>query len=211
MGCDDHEEGRLSGGLPGRRGSEGLRLETPRLFLQKPHRRDLSLLTKEIGRAQVACNLATVPHPYSFIDATSWFGAISAGWGVNSFTFGLYEKRYPDELIGVVSIDSLLARHNPCPSIGYWLAVRHWRRGLMSEAVGAVLAFSFERLNAPCIEATYLEANRASGRVMEKNGFKQVKQTLLWSRYRQVYLPGCLMRLDHADWQTKNRGAVVLP
>ncbi len=178
----------------------GLKLETERLTLQKPHRKDLPVLAREIGKAQVARYLATVPHPYTFIDATSWFGTINAGWAVNSFTFGIYEKQTPQDFLGVISLEGILARHSPCPSLGYWLAATHWGRGIMSEAVGAMLAFAFERLNAPAVEATYLEENPASGRVMEKNGFSPVKQTLLWSRFNGAYLPGTLMSCNKTSW-----------
>ncbi len=180
--------------------AECFRLESDRLTLHKPSRRDLPVITSELGKRQIVENLATAPHPYSFIDATNWFGRINASWGVSSFTFGIYEKTAADQLIGVISVDQLLARANPCPSLGFWLGHDHWGRGLMSEAVGALLAFTFERLNAPAVEATYLEQNRASGRVMEKNGFQQVQQTLLWSRYQGTYLPGYLMRCETTDW-----------
>ena len=160
-------------------------------------------ITSELGKPQIVKNLATAPHPYSFIDATNWFGRINASWGASSFTFGIYEKAAADKLIGVISIDNLLVRANPCPSFGFWLGLDHWGRGLMSEAVGALLAFAFERLNAPAVEATYLEENPASGRVMEKNGFQPVQQTLLWSRYQGTYLPGHLMRCEKADWLGK--------
>ncbi len=184
----------------GRGVEKDLQLESARLFLRKPHRRDLSAIATEVGKAQVARNLATVPHPYTFIDATNWFGSMNAAWGIHSFTFGLYEKKRPGELVGMISIDSLLARNNPCPTLGYWLAHDHWGRGLMTEAAGAVLAFVFERLNAPVIEATYLEDNPASGRVMVKNGFRPVQTTMLWSRYSSRYLPGHLMRCEKELW-----------
>ena len=137
------------------------RLETDRLTLHKPSRRDLPAITSELGKPQIVKNLAAAPHPYSFIDATNWFGRINASWGASSFTFGIYEKTAADQLVGVISIDNLLVRANPCPSFGFWLGLDHWGCGLMSEAVGAVLAF--ERLNAPAVEATYLEENPASG------------------------------------------------
>ena len=198
MAQDDQDFSGKNRGLAG-----DVRLESARLTLHKPHRNDLAAITREISKVDVVRYLATAPHPFSFIDATNWFGSINSSWGASSFTFGIYEKQYVDELIGVISIDSLLARNNPCPSLGYWLALDHWRRGLMSEAVGAVLAFAFERLNAPCIEATYLEENPASGRVMEKNGFRSIETTMLWSRFQGCYLPGHLMRCEKTDWSSE--------
>ena len=178
----------------------GLKLETHRLALHRPHRNDLLAITTELSKPQIVKTLAAVPHPYSFIDATNWFGAINASWGMNSFTFGIYEKTRLEQLIGVIDLNHLLAVTHPRPTLGYWLGADHWGQGLMSEAVGALLAFAFERLNAPAVEATFLEENPASGRVMEKNGFRRVEQSLLWSRYRATYLPGHLMRCEKMDW-----------
>jgi RimJ/RimL family protein N-acetyltransferase len=197
---DDQKKNR-----PGKTKSNRIRLETPRLNLHKPHRNDLSAIAREIGNAQVACNLATVPHPYSFIDATNWFAGINANWAMNSFTFGIYEKTRPDELIGVASINNLLATRDPRPTLAYWLALDHWGQGLMSEAVGALLAFAFERLNVPVVEATYLKENPASGRVMEKNGFQRVEPTMQWSRYRMAYRSGYLMRCEKITWQQASK------
>ena len=188
----------------------GFRLETSRLTLRKPHRRDLPAITSELGKPQIVQNLSTAPHPYSFIHATNWFGTISAKWGVDSFTFGIYQKAAGERLIGVININHLLAVSHPRPTLGYWLADDYWGRGLMSEAVGAVLAFAFERLNAPAVEATYLEENPASGRVMEKNGFQPVAQTLLWSRFQGTYLPGHLMRCEKVDWLKQRKEFNVL-
>lgn len=193
-----------------RSGGQRLRIETPMLVLHRPHRNDLSAITREIGKSQVACNLAVVPHPYSFIDATNWFGGMNASWGVDSFTFGIYEKNHPDELIGIISIDKILNTNPPCPTLGFWLAHDSWGRGIMSEAVGALLAFVFERLKAPVVEATYLDENPASGRVMEKNGFLPVEQTLLWSRYQMAYLPGHLMRCEKESWRQADGKTDVL-
>ncbi len=180
--------------------SDAFRLETNRLTLHRPHRNDLPAISEELAKVQIVKSLAAVPHPYSFIDATNWFGGINASWGVNSFTFGIYEKPHRERLIGVIELSNLLAVSRPQPTLGYWLALEHWGQGLMSEAVGALLAFAFERLNAPSVEATFLEENPASGRVMEKNGFQPVEQTLLWSRFKKAYLPGHLMRCEKAAW-----------
>jgi len=178
----------------------GFRLESPRLTLHRPHRKDLSAITEELARPQIVRNLTAAPHPYSFIDATNWFAGVNASWGVKSFTFGIYEKPHAERLIGVIELNHLLAVAHPRPTLGYWLALEHWGQGLMSEAVGALLAFAFERLNAPAVEATFLEENPASGRVMEKTGFQPVEQTLLWSRFKKTYLPGHLMRCEKAGW-----------
>jgi ribosomal-protein-alanine N-acetyltransferase len=54
--------------------------------------------------------------------------------------------------------------------IGYTLARAYWGRGLMPEAVQAMISFGFERMDLNRIEARCIAENGASARVMEKAG-----------------------------------------
>ncbi len=55
--------------------------------------------------------------------------------------------------------------------IGYELHSAYWRRGLMSEAVLALLRFCFERLGLHRVEADVTEGNVASAALLKKLGF----------------------------------------
>ena len=46
---------------------------------------------------------------------------------------------------------------------------------LLTLGIGLILEFGFNRLKASSIEAKYATWNKASGRVMEKNGMKNVE------------------------------------
>lgn len=54
--------------------------------------------------------------------------------------------------------------------IGYVLSREHWGRGLMTEAVSAVIRVAFERLGLNRVEARCIAGNEASMRVLEKAG-----------------------------------------
>ena len=56
--------------------------------------------------------------------------------------------------------------------LGYDLARPYWRRGLMSEAVAAVLRFGFERMALHRVEATVLTGNTASAALLARAGFQ---------------------------------------
>jgi RimJ/RimL family protein N-acetyltransferase len=58
------------------------------------------------------------------------------------------------------------------PEIGWWLARRHWGRGLASEAARCSLRDAFERVQLPRIMSVAARANTASIRVMQKLGLK---------------------------------------
>jgi len=55
--------------------------------------------------------------------------------------------------------------------IGYWTHPRHQRKGLMSEALALVLNFGKEYLHARAVVAAFATWNKASERVLRKNGF----------------------------------------
>ena len=59
-----------------------------------------------------------------------------------------------------------------CAEIGYILNKEYWNKGIMTEAVGEVIKFGFEKMELNRIEIRCDERNIASSRVMEKNGLK---------------------------------------
>lgn len=60
--------------------------------------------------------------------------------------------------------------------IGYWLGVRYWRRGLMSEAVAAVVDFAFNDLSITGLRARHRLDNEGSSRILDKLGFIETER-----------------------------------
>lgn len=58
------------------------------------------------------------------------------------------------------------------PEIGWWLARRHWGRGLATEAATAALRDAFERAGLERLISVAMRENRASIHIMEKLGLK---------------------------------------
>jgi [ribosomal protein S5]-alanine N-acetyltransferase len=67
---------------------------------------------------------------------------------------------------GIVSWEPYHAR----AELGYALSRDYWGRGLMAEAVRAMISFGFKKMNLNRIEARCIAENIASARVMEKAG-----------------------------------------
>lgn len=70
-------------------------------------------------------------------------------------------------LIGSCGFTSCDTEHS-CAQTGFLLDPDYWGRGLMTEAVRALLDFGFGKMNLNRIEGFYIPGNEASGRVMEK-------------------------------------------
>lgn len=87
-----------------------------------------------------------------------------------------------DRLIGIIGFWRIIKEHHYA-ELGYMLARAQWGRGLMSEAIGAVLACGFTTLGLHKVEAITRPANLGSIRALEKNGFVReahFKENIFW-------------------------------
>lgn len=109
-------------------------------------------------------------------DAKAVIDLIDAGIISNErINWGMYPKD-SNKLIGIVgypNIDTSNAR----AEVGYVLNSEFHKKGLMKEALEAVINYGFESLKFNCIEAIVNPENISSVRVMEKANF--VKEGLL--------------------------------
>ena len=85
------------------------------------------------------------------------------------YNWAIVLKENGPEPIGNISVvhvkDSTL-----CATMGYCMSRAHWRRGIMAEALTALIAFLFDEVGCNRIEADHDIENPASGRVMQKAG-----------------------------------------
>lgn len=70
--------------------------------------------------------------------------------------------------------------------IGYVLSKKYWGKGLMPEAVGAVIDYCFDVLRYDFLLCGYFVRNDRSRRVVEKSGFRFVKDIFRETRYETV-------------------------
>ena len=89
---------------------------------------------------------------------------------------------------GIVSWEPYHAR----AELGYALSRDYWGRGLMAEAVRAMISFGFREMNLNRIEARCIAENTASARVMEKAGMLYEgtlrRRELIKGEYRDIKL-----------------------
>lgn len=128
---------------------------------------DASSLVQHANNPRVARNLRDgFPYPYAMDDARRWLEMVG-------------ENR--TDLILAIEIDGMAAggigihagkdvyRYNG--EIGYWLSEVHWGRGIMSDAVAALVDHAFLQTRWLRIFATIFQHNISSMRVLEKCGF----------------------------------------
>ena len=104
-----------------------------------------------------------------------------------------------DEVIGGIGLE----RHDLSPfDLGYWIASRHWNKGIATEAVFAIIDFAHEQLAASRITASCHEENQRSEKVLLKANFSRVGiglrfSTALGKKVREIKFLRDLPNTDH--------------
>ncbi|WP_342359787.1 GNAT family N-acetyltransferase [Terrarubrum flagellatum] len=77
--------------------------------------------------------------------------------------------------VGVIGLDQRRGAWH----IGYWLGQDYWGRGVMSEAVEAMLNFFFSTRDDLFLMSGVIDGNAASLRIQKKMGFVQVGESMI--------------------------------
>ena len=85
------------------------------------------------------------------------------------YNWAIILKEHGSQPVGNINV-AHWSEDREAPEIGYCMGRRWWHRGIMSEALGAVLDFLFERVGVEQIVALHDTNNPHSGGVMRKCG-----------------------------------------
>ena len=146
------------------------RIETARLWLRWPMQADAQTIAAFAGRPEVARMTATwnigvsVAEVRRRIDQSRQLNR--AG---RALRLVIALKERPANAIGQLGVDAMAGGRL---GLGYHLAPEFWNRGLMSEAVAALVDHSFYLTPVEHIQAQVRLCNPASAKVLTKCGFK---------------------------------------
>jgi RimJ/RimL family protein N-acetyltransferase len=139
---------------------------TARLVLRPPDERDVPQIVDGCADPEVARYIPLIPVPYGERDARAWLeGRDERRRSLRECDFAL-TAHDDDELLGVVSVQL-----RPHGSVGYWLRACARGRGLMTEALGAVVGWACTEHGVSDLHLTTHPGNVASQRVAERAGF----------------------------------------
>ena len=88
--------------------------------------------------------------------------------------------------------------------MGYWLAVKHWGSGYMSDAVRLICHLGFKYLDLVKIYSPVFVGNARSKRVLEKNGFSSEGTLRSHFKKRGQWHDVWYMSLLQSEWK-KNK------
>jgi RimJ/RimL family protein N-acetyltransferase len=149
-------------------------IRTERLLLRPGWSQDAPALFEAIGDERIVRNLATAPWPYRPCDAEAWLTSERKPSEPSLLVFRCTGAA--PELIGGVGVGR---KPSGDLEFGYWLVRRHWGRGYATEAGRALLAAARHSLRLQRLESGHFIDNPASGRVLEKLGFRPTGQIVL--------------------------------
>lgn len=144
-------------------------LETPRLLLRRLNPDDVNEVLELRGNPET---MKFIPRPLATTkeDAMVHINMIEDkivnNEGIN---WAITLKGNP-KMLGIIGHYRINAENHRC-EVGYMILPEYQGKGIVSEAVDAVLEYGFNDLQMHSIEAIIDPENRASERVLQKNGF----------------------------------------
>jgi ribosomal-protein-alanine N-acetyltransferase len=142
-------------------------LETERLLLRPFRAVDAAAVAALAGDWDVARMTARIPHPYTTEMAEAWIATHAP------------LLRRGEEYVFCIECDGKVAgciglqrSRDTIYELGYWLGKAWWGKGLATEAAKRVVGFALDELGAHGLLSGHLADNPASGRVLEKCGFR---------------------------------------
>ena len=176
-----------------------IRIETDRLVLRLPKMSDYSQWseTRRSGAEFLLPWEPVRPRDYTgrraFRNRVYW--SVRAASDDRALPLFVFEKT-EGVFLGAVTLDNIRRGPAQAASLGYWIGPTHIRQGYMSEAVVALVQYSFSTMDLSRIEAACLAENAASRALLERCGFKYegVAQSYLQiaGRWRSHVLYACL-------------------
>ena len=144
-------------------------LETERLLLRRMRPEDAEAMFAYASDPEVTRYVLWDTHN-SLEDTRNFLSLVAEGYGRGDFGgWGLVLKE-ADTFIGTCGLDADYSPEHALAELGYVLSRKYWGRGIMPEAVRAVIHFGFEELDLNRMESRCISENTASARVMEKAG-----------------------------------------
>lgn len=147
-------------------------VELKDVVLREIHPRDVEGFYRYISSEEVIKYLADSEIPSSpetaKIELMYWGGLFAKR---SSVYWAIADKK-SGEIIGTCGFNSWSREHRRV-EISYDLSYQYWGKGIMTSVVAHLTEFAFSRMNARRIQATIVDFNKGSLRVLEKCGYAQ--------------------------------------
>lgn len=137
-------------------------------FRLRPWRADdLDALVRHANDEQVSRGLADrFPYPYAREDGEAFLAGRVVDLQGPAFAIEI-----GGEACGGIGARAGADERRHAAEFGYWLGRAHWGRGIMTRVVGMYAPWLMRELRLHRLQATVLDFNLGSARVLQRNGF----------------------------------------
>ncbi len=157
-------------------------LTTRRLCLRPLQLDDAPAIQEAASAREIADTMISLPHPYPGGEAGRYLARLQTEREAGRCVAFSIEKRSEKALLGIIELRCIDKEHAQ-GELSFWITVNNWGRGFMSEAVQEVVRYAFAEVGLNRLYAYHMTRNPSSGRVLQKNGFRQ--EGLLYQRVRK--------------------------
>ncbi|MFM2358785.1 MAG: hypothetical protein RLY16_778 [Bacteroidota bacterium] len=128
---------------------------------------DLENLVANANNIKIWNNLRNYfPSPYTEEAGKNWFAQIIGAEPLANFAIDV-----DGVAVGGIGLIFNSDVYYKSAEIGYWLGEAYWGQGIATEAVRQIAEYTFYYFDIIRLYAEVFETNKASMRVLEKNGF----------------------------------------
>jgi RimJ/RimL family protein N-acetyltransferase len=145
-------------------------ITTDRLRLRPMERKDIADFVRDLNDWEVQQWLWVPPFPYRDQDGEAFLAIVRNNHMTSHPTVFVIADEH-DAALGVTSVD---LNADGTGALGYWLGRTHWGRGIMKEAVAALLRYAIEHPALRQLVAVTDPENLRSQRVLTALGFKDL-------------------------------------
>ncbi len=146
---------------------DAVRLAGAGVVLRRWRVDDLDALLRHADDPEVVRGLShRFPSPYTRAD-----GAAFLAGRVVDFADPVFAIEIDGEACGGISARCGVGERAQSAELGYWLGRTHWGAGRMTAAVALYTPWVFNTLQLQRLQATVLDFNAGSARVLQANGF----------------------------------------
>ncbi|HEV2508909.1 GNAT family N-acetyltransferase [Bosea sp. (in: a-proteobacteria)] len=136
--------------------------------------------------------MASFPPDRTEIEA--WFAGHPREWAAGAAY--RFAAMLDGRMIGLIDLDEIADGEG---ELGYWFEQAAWGQGFASEAARAVVWFAFAEAGIRSLRSGHAADNVASGRVLERLGFRLLDRVKRPSRSRGETILQCRYQLLRAD------------
>lgn len=137
----------------------------------------------------ISKSLWQIPYPYTVENASNFINSSHIDFESQiAVNFAIEYKNNPEgesPLVGIISLKNIDL--NKKKAIGYWIGELYWGKGIATESVALVITYAFSMLGLNEICAYVFSENKASIRVIEKNGMIKKEELNEFNKISDIY------------------------